>query len=120
MTRPAGWPRELPDPEDPEFPGRATQWLLDSCPPGYRDHKVLRRYPLILARLARHHAAGNLAAAREAYAGARRELVGDVPPEAVEDALAALAREGAHLARVVGELDLVEQALAGKRWRPKM
>lgn len=120
MTKPPGWPRSLPDPEDPEFPGRASQWLLDSCPPGYRDHLVLRRYPLILARIAAHHARGNLESARSAYSGARRELAGDVPPEAVDQTLDALAREGAVLAGVVAELALVEQALAGRRWRPHM
>jgi hypothetical protein len=120
MTKPPGWPRSLPDPEEPEFPAKASQWLLDSCPPGYRGHLVLRRYPLILARLAAHHARGNLTAAREAYAGARRELAEDIPPEAIEATLVVLTKEGAVLAGIVGEVELVEQALAGRRWRPKM
>lgn len=120
MTKPPGWPAGLPDPEDPEFPARAAQWLLDSCPPGYRGQLIMRRYPLILARVANHHAQGNLAAARQAYSAARRELAGDVPPEAIEATLEALAKEGAALASTVTAMELVTEALAGRRWRPKL
>lgn len=120
VTKPPGWPASLPDPEDPEFPGKATQWLLDSCPPGYRGQLILRRYPLILARIATHHARANLEAARAAYAGTRRELAADVPPEAVQATLEALAKEGATLAGVAASMELVTEALAGRRWRPKL
>jgi hypothetical protein len=34
--------------------------------------------------------------------------------------LAASSREGAHLAAQLREVGLVEEALQGKRWRPKM
>ena len=120
MTTPPGWPRAVPDPEDPEFAARVVGWLLDLCPPDYRSHEVLRRYPVILARLTAHHAQGTLAAARSAYAGARRELAGRVPPEAIDETLAALSREGAHLAARAREVSLVEEALQGRRWRPKL
>ena len=78
MTVPPGWPREVPDPESPEFPARVTGWLLDLCPPEYRGHEVLRRYPVVLSR------------------------------------------EGARLAAHVREVGLVEEALQGRRWRPKL
>lgn len=120
MTTPPGWPRAVPDPESPEFDARVVGWLLDLCPPEYRGHDVLRRHPVVLARLASLHAEATLAAARTAYAGARRELADRVPPEAIEETLGALSREGAHLATRVREVALVEQALQGRRWRPRM
>lgn len=120
MTTPPGWPRGVPDPGSPEFEQRVTGWLLDLCPPEYRGHDVLRRYPVILARLAARHAEATLAGARASYAGARRDLAGRVPPEAVEETLAALSWEGAHLAARVREVALVEEALQGRRWRPKL
>lgn len=120
MVRPPGWPAELPDPQDDEFPARATQWLLDACPADYRGSLVFRRHPQVLARVAAHHAEGNLAAARAAYSAARRELSGVVAPDVVEETLVALARHGAHLASVVREVGLVEEALAGRRWRAKL
>ena len=95
-------------------------WLLDLCPPDYRSHEVLRRYPVVLARLAALHADASLQAARSAYAGARRDLAGRVPPEAIEETLVALSKEGARLAAQVREVALVEEALQGRRWRPKL
>lgn len=120
MTKPPGWPRELPDPEDPEFPGRAVAWLLEICPPSYRAQLVFRRYPLGLARVAVHHAEGQLRAAREAYSAARRELAGELPVEAVGGVMAALEAAGAGLAAQQREVGLVADALAGRRWRPKL
>ena len=110
----------MPDPAAPEFAERVVAWLLDLCPPDYRSHEVLRRHPVILARLAHRHAEASLSAARDGYAGARRDLAGRVPPEAVDEALAALSRSGALLAAQLREVNLVEEALAGRRWRPKL
>jgi hypothetical protein len=110
----------VPDPDSPEFAGRVVGWLLDLCPPDYRRHEVFRRYPVVLARLAHRHAEADLEAARAGYAAARRDFVDRVPPQAVEETLAALSREGAHLAARVREVGLVEEALQGRRWRPKL
>lgn len=120
MVTPPGWPRAVPDPEDPRFADRVVGWLLELCPPEYRQHDVWRRHPLILARLGTLHAEASLEAARTAFAGARRDLAGWVPPEAVEETLQALSREGAVLAARVREVGLVEEALRGRRWRPKL
>jgi hypothetical protein len=120
VTVPPGWPRAVPDPDSPEFADRVVAWMLDLCPPDYRAHSVLRRHPVALARLAALHAEATLAAARAAYAGARRDLAGRVPPEAVDEILAALSHEGAHLAAQVREIALVEEALQGRRWRPRL
>jgi hypothetical protein len=120
MVRPPGWPTGLPDPEDPRFAERVVGWLLELCPPEYRQHDVWRRHPVILARLATVHAEASLQAARTAFSGARRELAGRVPPEAVEETLQALSREGAVLAARVREVTLVEEALQGRKWRAKL
>jgi hypothetical protein len=120
VTTPPGWPRTVPDPESPEFAARVVSWLLDLCPPDYRAHDVFRRHPVVLARVATRHAEASLEAARASYAGARRDLAGRVPPEAVEEALIALEHEGAHLAARVREVGLVEEALQGRRWRPRL
>ena len=110
----------MPDPESPEFGDRVVGWMLDLCPPDYRGHEVFRRYPVVLARLAALHADASLQAARSAYAGARRDLAGRVPPEAVDATLVALSKEGSRLAAQVREITLVEEALQGRRWRPKL
>lgn len=120
VTTPPGWPKAVPDPESPEFAARVVGWLLELCPPEYRAADVLRRHPVALARLASLHAEATLAAARTGYAGARRDLAGRVPPEAVEETLVALSRAGAQLAARVREVGLVEEALQGRRWRPKL
>ncbi len=120
MTTPPGWPVQVPDPAHPEFPARVTGWLLDLCPPEYRAHELLRRHPVVLARLAALHAQADLAAARSAYSGARRDLAERVPAEVIAETLDLLSLEGAHLAARVREVGLVEDALHGKRWRPKL
>jgi hypothetical protein len=81
---------------------------------------VLRRHPVVLCRFAAHHVVGALEGARAAYAGARRELGPLVGPEVVQASLAALEAEGARLARVQRELALVQQALDGVSWRPRL
>ena len=45
------------------------------------------------------------------HAGARRDLGGRVPPEAVAPTLVALSKEGSRLAAQVREVSLVEEAL---------
>jgi hypothetical protein len=104
----------------PGWEATAASWLLDQCPADYRSHDVLRRHPVVLARLASHHIAAALTGAREAYAGARRELGGQVEPEVLAASLRVLEAEGARLARAVREVALVEDALGGARWRSRL
>jgi len=54
---PPGWPTGVHPPGSEDFEASAVGWLLDIVPPGYRSHDVLRRYPVALATLARHHMA---------------------------------------------------------------
>ena len=120
VQAPPGWPRSVLPPGAPRWEESAAGWLLDLCPADYRSHDVLRRHPVVLARFASHHVAAALAGARAAYAGARRELGESVDPETLAAALRALEEEGARLARAERELALVEEALHGTRWRPRL
>ncbi len=117
---PPGWPKAVRSPHLPGWEESATAWLLDLCPADYRAHDVLRRYPLVLVRFAAHHVISAREGAREAYAAARRELGDRVEPEVIEAALRALESEGARLSRTVREVSMVEEALLGTRWRPRL
>ncbi len=117
---PPGWPKDVRPPGVPGWEESAAIWLLDQCPADYRAHDVLRRHPLVLARFASHHVEAALSGARAAYAGARRELGQRVDPETLAAALRALEEEGARLSRTSREVSLVEEALLGTRWRPRL
>ena len=107
-------------PGSEEFESTAVGWLLDVVPPDYRLHGVLRRYPVALATMARHHSKACVEGAREGYRTARTELAGVLPPHAVNTVLAAYRKEGARLAETARAVDLVERALRGEVFTPKM
>jgi hypothetical protein len=117
---PPGWPAQVLPPTAPDWERSAVAWLFDLCPPDYRAHEVLRRHPVVLARLAREHCAAGVAAARSGLSTARADLAGAVPPEAIEATIGAYEREGARLSRSAASVALVEQALQGKRWVPRL
>ena len=54
---PPGWPSQVHPPGSDRFEDTALAWLLELVPPEYRRYGVLRRYPIALARMARHHVA---------------------------------------------------------------
>lgn len=121
---PPGWPAGVLPPQAPDWQRSAVAWLLDLCPPDYRAHDVLRRYPLLLARFAAQHVGAGVAAAREGFRTLRADVaegrLGDLPPEAVDAAVGAYEREGRRLARAVHEVELVAGALRGQRWIPRL
>jgi hypothetical protein len=117
---PPGWPAGVHPPGSEEFESTAVGWLLDVVPPDYRLHGVLRRYPIALATMARHHSKACVEGAREGYRTARTELAGVLPPHAVDTVLAAYRTEGARLAETARAVDLVERALRGEVFTPKM
>ena len=84
---PPGWPSGVHPPDSEEFEQTAVTWLLDVVPPDYRLHGVLRRHPVALAVLARHHIAACVRGAREGYRSARTELSGKLPPGGMEAVL---------------------------------
>lgn len=117
---PPGWPEPVRPPHAPDWERTAVAWLYDLCPPEYRAHEVLRRYPLLLARFAAGHVAAGVAAARQGLRTARAELRDLVPPEAVEAALAAYDREGRRLVQAGRQVELVAAALRGERHVPRL
>jgi hypothetical protein len=58
--------------------------------------------------------------ARQGYRTARTELAGALPPHAVDTVLAAYRQEGARLAATARAVGLVERALRGEVFTPKM
>lgn len=117
---PPGWPAGMHPPESPEFEKQAVNWLLDLCPPDYRAYEVLRRHPVILARFAAGQVEAAIAATRAGLAGARADLADLVPPEALDAALAAYDRELARLSVASRAVEVVGQALQGRRFRAKL
>ncbi len=117
---PPGWPAGVHPPGTEEFEPTAIGWLLDLVPPDYRLHGVLRRHPVALAAMARHHSEACVEGARKGYRMARTELGGKLPPHAVDAVLAAYRREGGRLAANAVAVDLVERALRGEVFTPKI
>ena len=117
---PPGWPAGVHPPGSEEFESTAVGWLLDVVPPDYRLHGVLRRYPIALATMARHHSKACVEGAREGYRTARTELAGVLPPHAIDTVLAAYRKEGARLAETARAVNVVERALRGEVFTPKL
>lgn len=117
---PPGWPAGVHPPGTERFEDTAVAWLLELVPPDYRRYGVLLRYPIVLARMARQHVAANVAGAREGFSTARTELSGVVPPHGIEAVLDAYRNEGARLVKIAEAVTLVEAALRGRRFTPKL
>jgi hypothetical protein len=117
---PPGWPAGVHPPGSEEFESTAVAWLLDVVPPDYRLHGVLRRHPVALAAMARHHCEACVEGARKGYRTARTDLSGALPPHAVDAVLSAYRREGSRLAATATAVGLVERALRGEEFTPKL
>jgi hypothetical protein len=117
---PPGWPDHVPPPEHPGWHHRAAAWLIDLCPADYRAHAVLARHEQVLARLAARHVEASLEGVARATATLRADLAGVVPASAVEEAIEALELERARLLRAQQGIALVEQALSGRRYVPRL
>jgi hypothetical protein len=120
LPTPPGWPSAVRPPEAPDWELTAVGWLFDLCPPDYRRYDALRRHPVVLARFAAWHVAGAREAARRGLERIRTDLRDVVTPETVAAAVAAMEREGAKLAGTAREVDLVERALRGERFVPRL
>jgi hypothetical protein len=117
---PPGWPTGVHPPGSEEFEQTAVAWLLDVVPPDYRLHGVLRRHPVALAALARHHLAACVAGAREGYRTARAELGDRLPPGSLDAVLDAYRTEGTRLVETARAVDLVGRALRGEVFMPQL
>ena len=117
---PPGWPRQVPPPEVAGWERRAVAWMLDLCPPDYRGHPVLGRHPAVLARLTALHVAAQAEAQRRATATVRADLRDQVPPPVMEQVLEVLDVEHARLLAAARAVTLVEEALRGRRYVPRL
>jgi hypothetical protein len=117
---PAGWPGEVRPPGVPGWERSAVAWLLDLAPPDYRGYGVLTGHAVALAVVVGHHVQAQRTGARSALAGARRELADALSPPALDALLEALAQEEARLAAAHRGVGLVEQALRGRRFAPRL
>ncbi|PRX97865.1 hypothetical protein [Allonocardiopsis opalescens] len=115
---PPEWPEGVHPPGSETFERSAVQWLLDRLPADYRVHGLLRRHPVILARIARDHTAAALEAARAGYRTARVDLRDAVPVHAVEQLMRLYAEEGERMAAVLRGIELIRRGLAGRPLAP--
>jgi hypothetical protein len=118
---PPWWPDAVHRPGSPDWELSAVSWLLDLVPGDWREHGVLRRYPTLLGRLAAAQTAASLEATREGWRTLRRDVGrGErrLPPEVVEEAMAAYERQGTRLVDLTRQVDAVRQVLDGRTWIP--
>ncbi|HQR80874.1 MAG TPA: hypothetical protein PLT68_11700 [Actinomycetota bacterium] len=115
---PPGWPVDLP-PVGAGFEQGVVGWLLDRLPPEYRT-SALRKHPLALAMAARGHTEATLDGTREVYRRLRAELRDWLGAAEIDTALVELERLAAQFARDRREVEMVEQALRGRVWKPRL
>jgi hypothetical protein len=95
-------------------------FLFDCCPADFRAYAVLRRHPLVLARFAVEFVEGQRKAAQDGLAGVRASLNRQVSQEVIEAAAQAWLEQSARLARARRAVGLIEDALRGKVFVPKL
>jgi hypothetical protein len=117
---PPGWPTGVHPPGSDDFETTAVAWLLEIVPPDYRLHGVLRRHPVALAAVARHHTSACVEGARAGYRTVRTELAEELPPHAVDAVLTAYRTEGRRLAATARAVALVERAMRGEVFTPRL
>jgi hypothetical protein len=117
---PPGWPTGVHPPGTERFEDTAVAWLFEFVPPEYRRYGVLRRYPAALSRMARQHVSAAVEAARIGFRTARTELSDTVPPHGVEAVLDIYRREGTRLVAIAEAIELVDSALHGTSFTPKL
>jgi len=120
LPRPPGWPAAVRPPEAPEWEASAVAWLLDRCPPEYRGYSGLRRHPVVLARFTVLHVEAMQQASRRGVSEARTVLRDVADTDVVERAIATWQLETERLAVLRREAGLVEEALRGRRFRPRL
>ncbi len=120
LVTPLGWPTAVRPPDAPHWEPTAEAWLLDQCPPEYRLYPTLRRHLVVLARFALMHVEAMQAGTKRALSEARAELRDVVADDVADAAVDTWLREDARLAGLRREVGLVEEALRGQRFRPRM
>ena len=118
--RPAGWPDAVRPPGSDDWVATAVAFLFDCCPPDFRSYPVLRRHPVVLARFAARFIEAQSSAALEGLAEIRVSLRGELPGEVIDAAAEAWQEQQAKLARTARAVGLVEQALRGQVFIPRL
>jgi hypothetical protein len=117
---PPGWPEMVRPPGAPGWETTATIFLLDCCPADFRAYPVLRRHPIVLARFAVEFVAGQCNATEQGLAGVRTSLTEYVPADVIEAAAQAWLEQSARLVRTRRAVSLVEEALRGRVFVPRL
>lgn len=117
---PPGWPAEVPPPGTSSWERQAVAWLLDLCPHEYRGYPVLQRHPLLLVRLAARHVAAQQAGIATAVAQLRADLAGFLPGPVVTEGLEVLETERQRLAATSHAVMVVERAMRGEVFVPRL
>ena len=116
--KPPGWPTEVCDPDDVEFPTSAERWLWDVSSLARDPASVWARRPQALAFRVACDLQARIEGARVAYARARTAL-GSTDSD-ITRILSALEEEAATLQRWQREVEVVLRALSGERWRQRL
>jgi hypothetical protein len=118
MSRPDGLP-EVSPPGSEDWETTAAAWLLDLVPE-YRQRAAVRRHPVILAFIARHVIAGAVEGALHGYWVTRSELATLSRRMPSTRRSGPWRAEGERLAATASAVDLVERALRGEPFRPRL
>jgi hypothetical protein len=94
--------------------------LLDLCPPDYRGHPVLARHPLALVHLAAAHVEAGLNAIRQSRSSARTELSAALDTPALAELFETMDVEEVRLIAARRGVQLVGEALRGRRHVPRL
>ena len=111
---PPGWPESVLPASEPEWEQSAAAFLLDCCPHEYRGYPLLRRQPVVLARLAAQYVESQVRATREGLMQARAGLADYVDTPVLDGTVEVLQTEEARLVRLRRAVMLVEETLRGK------
>lgn len=117
---PKDWPAEVWPPGVEDWELSAISYLLDCCPADFRDYPVLRRHPVVLAQFATQVLEGQVEAGQRGLAGARLQLRDHVAPHVVEQAVQAWHREIERLRQRQRGVALVDDALRGCAFVPRL
>ena len=117
---PPGWPDRVRPPGVSHWEAEAVAYLFDCCPADFRAYLVLRNHPVVLAQFAHHFVEGQTRAMQDGLAAARTALREFVEPQVLEEATQAWLEQAARLARTRRAVALIEEALRGRRFGPKL
>lgn len=113
---PPGWPAQVRPPDAPGWEHTAASWLLDLCPSEYRRFTGLRRHLVVLARFAALHVEAQQSATRRGLSEVRADLRDVASDAVVEAAVQTFLLEDARLRGVRRSVELVEEAIRGRRY----